>query len=131
MLAAVAARGCSSALTATAATASVAEAEAEATSTGAGAGAARAESASRGCLRLIAPTKDFFSHFSVLSSFLFSSLFFFFHPLSRCLSVCLARFSLEILARRKGVFRAQRRRVSRGIELTDRPSDNGCDFSGG
>lgn len=90
MLAAVAARGCSSALTATAATAAVAEAEAEATSTGAG--AARAESASRGCLRLIAPTQDFFSHFPVL--FL---LFFFLHSSSSstlslvvCLSVSLA-----------------------------------------
>lgn len=137
--AAVAARGCSSAMTAAAAAAvarsaagSGSAAAAVAASAGAGAGAARAKSASRGCSRLIAPPNGFLSHrpASLILALLYSFLFFLFRSLAR--SLTLARFfTHRIFARRKGVLRARWTRVSRRIEPTDRPSDNGCGSAGG
>lgn len=149
--AAVAARGCSSAMTAVAATAAAlaagsgsaavtavaaaAAAVAASAGTSAGASAARAKSASRGSSRLIAPTNGFLSHrLALLNLALFSPSF----PLVLLPSLCsLARsrslvfHSHRMFARRKGVLRARWTRVSRRIEPTDRPSDNGCGSAGG
>lgn len=72
--AAVAARGCSSAVAASAAGSGSAAVAASA-GTGAGDGAARAKSASRECSRLIAPTNGFLSH--PLASLNFTYFFFF------------------------------------------------------
>lgn len=98
MLATLAARRCSNAVGGTVATTAMAEAEVTTASTGTGAdtgtgvGAARAESASRGCLRLIASTNNCFLTFRVFPFFSFPPP----HPV--CPSCSFTRFSLKVLA---------------------------------